>query len=132
MKRVHSSRQQMEDKRIVAAVADIMRDVGLTHDGHDANTLTSHAVLAAAGVRVRSINLVSLEHGGAVRRRIKALIALLVRQPPDWEQPVARARTASTSSALAGVLRLARVLDDPKLSAALSEAALKHLSPDGA
>jgi hypothetical protein len=36
------------------------------------------------------------------------------------------------ASALAGALMLAGAVDDPKLSNALRDAALRHLTPDGA
>jgi TetR/AcrR family transcriptional regulator, transcriptional repressor for nem operon len=37
-----------------------------------------------------------------------------------------------TTSALVGTFALARAVDDPKLASALREAALRHLTPDGA
>lgn len=110
----------------------MMKDFGLSQDGLNSNILTGVAVLTEVDTSAGSVSVVPLEHGGAPRRRIKELIGLLVGQSPDWEQPGARARTPAAASALAGALMLAGAVEDPKLSAALREAALRHLTPDGA
>ena len=65
----------------------------------------------------------------AATRRIKEMIDLVSRQMPDWGQPGAHERALATVSMMVGALALARAVDDPRLSDALREAALKHLSP---
>lgn len=68
----------------------------------------------------------------AATRRIKEMIDLVARQSPDWGQPGAHERALFAMSALVGTLILARAVDDPKLSDAFCEAALKHFAPEGA
>jgi len=65
----------------------------------------------------------------AATRRIKEMIDLVARQSPDWGQPGAHERALVTLATALGALVLARAVDDPKLSAAVREAALKHLTP---
>ncbi|MFL5618480.1 MAG: TetR/AcrR family transcriptional regulator [Gemmatimonadaceae bacterium] len=67
----------------------------------------------------------------AATRRIKEMIDLLTRQSPDWGQPGAHERALATASTMIGALVLARAVDDPRLSDAVREAALKHLAPTG-
>jgi TetR/AcrR family transcriptional regulator, transcriptional repressor for nem operon len=67
----------------------------------------------------------------AATRRIKEMIDLVARQSPDWGQPGAHERALVTVATMVGALVLARAVDDPKLSDALREAALKHLAPAG-
>jgi TetR/AcrR family transcriptional repressor of nem operon len=67
----------------------------------------------------------------AATRRIKETIDLVARQSPDWGQPGAHERALVTVSAMLGALVLARAVDDSKLSNALREAALNHLTPTG-
>ena len=67
----------------------------------------------------------------AATRRIKEMIDLVARQSPDWGQPGAHERTLVTLSTMVGALVLARAVDDPKLSDALRQAALNHLTPTG-
>lgn len=62
-------------------------------------------------------------------RRIKEMIDLVSRQSPDWGQPEAHERALVTIATMVGTLALARAVDDSRLSRALREAALKHLSP---
>ena len=64
----------------------------------------------------------------AVTRRIKEMIDLVARQLPDWGKPGAHARALVTMSTMVGALALARAVDDSRLSDALREAALKHLT----
>jgi TetR/AcrR family transcriptional regulator, transcriptional repressor for nem operon len=64
-------------------------------------------------------------------RRIKEMIDLVARQSPDWGQPGAHERALVTVAAMVGALQIARAVDDPRLSEALREAALKHLIPAG-
>jgi TetR/AcrR family transcriptional regulator, transcriptional repressor for nem operon len=64
----------------------------------------------------------------AATRRIKEMIDLVARQAPDWGQPVAHEHALVTVAAMVGALVLARAVDDPRLSDALREAALKHFS----
>ena len=67
----------------------------------------------------------------AATRRIKEMIDLVARQSPDWGQPGAHERALVTVATALGALVLARAVDDPKLSDALREAALSHLTPTG-
>jgi TetR/AcrR family transcriptional repressor of nem operon len=67
----------------------------------------------------------------AATRRIKEMIDLVARQSPDWGQPGAHERALVTVATALGTLVLARAVDDPKLSHALREAALNHLTPTG-
>lgn len=62
-------------------------------------------------------------------RRIKEMIDLVARQSPDWGQPGAHEHALVTIATMVGTLVLARAVDDQKLSDALREAALKHLTP---
>ena len=62
-------------------------------------------------------------------RRIKEMIDVVARQSPDWGQPGAHERALFTVSTLVGALVLARAVDEPRLSDALREAALKRLAP---
>jgi TetR/AcrR family transcriptional regulator, transcriptional repressor for nem operon len=68
----------------------------------------------------------------AATRRIKETIDLVSRQSPDWGQPGAHQHALVTVATMVGALVLARAVDDPKLSDALREAALDHLTPTGA
>ncbi len=65
----------------------------------------------------------------AATRRIKEMIDLVARQSPDWGQPGAHERALVTTATMLGTLILARAVDDPKLSDALRDAALNHLTP---
>ncbi len=65
----------------------------------------------------------------AATRRIKEMIDLVARQSPDWGQPGGHERALVTVATAVGALVLARAVDDPKLSDALREAALNHLTP---
>jgi TetR/AcrR family transcriptional repressor of nem operon len=65
-------------------------------------------------------------------RRIKEMIDLVARQSPDWGQPGAHERALVIVATMVGALLLARAVDDPKLSDAIREAALKHILPSGA
>jgi AcrR family transcriptional regulator len=67
----------------------------------------------------------------AATRRIKEQVDLVARQSPDWGQPGAHERALVTVATMVGALVLARAVDDPRLSDALREAALKHLIPTG-
>lgn len=61
-------------------------------------------------------------------RRIKEMIDLVARQSSDWGQPGAHERALVTVATMVGSLVLARAVDDAKLSDALREAALNHLT----
>lgn len=65
----------------------------------------------------------------AATRRIKEMIDLVARQSPDWGQPGAHEHALVTVATMVGALLLARAVDDPRLSDALRDAALKHLAP---
>jgi AcrR family transcriptional regulator len=67
----------------------------------------------------------------AATRRIKEMIDLVARQLPDWGRPGAHERALVTMSTALGALVLARAVDDPKLSSAVRQAALNHLTPKG-
>ena len=64
----------------------------------------------------------------AATRRIKEMIDLVARQSPDWGQPGAHERALFTVATMVGTLVLARAVDDSRLSDALRNAALKHLT----
>ena len=64
----------------------------------------------------------------AATRRIKEMIDLVARQSPDWGQPGGHDRALVTVATMVGALVLARAVDDPRLSDALRNAALKHLT----
>ena len=64
-------------------------------------------------------------------RRIKEMIDLVTRQLPEWGKPGAHERALVTLATAVGALVLARAVDDPKLSEALRQAALNHLTPAG-
>ncbi len=65
----------------------------------------------------------------AATRRLKEMIDLVARQSPDWGQPGTHEQALVTVATMVGALVLARAVDDPRLSDALREAALKHLAP---
>jgi TetR/AcrR family transcriptional regulator, transcriptional repressor for nem operon len=67
----------------------------------------------------------------AATRRIKEMIDLVARQSPDWGQPGTHQRALVTMATALGALVLARAVDDPKLSDAVREAALNHLTRTG-
>ena len=67
----------------------------------------------------------------AATRRIKEMIDLVARQSPDWGQPDAHERALVTVATAVGALVLARAVDDPKLSDAVRQAALNHLTSKG-
>lgn len=65
----------------------------------------------------------------AATRRIKEMIDLVARHSPDWGQPGAHEQALVAVSTMVGALILARAVDDARLSDALRETALNHLSP---
>jgi TetR/AcrR family transcriptional regulator, transcriptional repressor for nem operon len=64
----------------------------------------------------------------AATRRIKEMIDLVARQMPDWGKPGAHEHALVAVSTMVGALVLARAVDDARLSGALREAALNHLT----
>jgi TetR/AcrR family transcriptional repressor of nem operon len=159
------------------AVADIMKDAGLTHGGFYAHFASREAMLAEAADRagaegvaavariaaaapprqalqamvrayLSKAHVDAIETGcgvaalcsetprqapevrRAVTRRMKEMIDLFARQSPDWGQPRAHEHALATVAAMVGALVLARAADDPRLSDALREAALKHVTTD--
>lgn len=66
----------------------------------------------------------------AATRRIKEMIDLVARSAPGRGQPGAQERALVTVSTALGALILARAVDEPGLSEALRQAALRHLTPD--
>jgi TetR/AcrR family transcriptional regulator, transcriptional repressor for nem operon len=192
MKQATSSRKEATHERIVEAaarairrsgyggtgVADIMKDVGLTHGGFYAHFASREAMLAEAADRAGAESVAKLARIAAaappqqalqtlaqvylskahvegaengcpvaalgsemprqapeVRRaathRIKEMIDLVARQSPDWGQPGAHEHALVTVATMVGALVLARAVDDPRLSDALREAALKDLAHAG-
>jgi AcrR family transcriptional regulator len=67
----------------------------------------------------------------AATRRIKEMIDLVARLSPDWGRPGAHERALVTVATALGALVLARAVDDPKLSVAVREAAVNHLTATG-
>lgn len=67
----------------------------------------------------------------AATRHIKEMIDLVARQLPDWGMPSAHEQAMFMVSSMIGTMVMARAVDDPRLSAALREAALKHFSEVG-
>src|SRR3982750_844304 len=67
----------------------------------------------------------------AATRRIKEMIDLVARHSPDRRPRRAHQQALVTVATMVGALVLARAVDDPRLSAALRGAALKHLTPGG-
>jgi len=67
----------------------------------------------------------------AATRRLKEMIDLVARQSPGWGQPRTHEQALVTVATMVGALVLARAVDDPRLSDALREAALQHLTPTG-
>src|SRR5215208_5996883 len=94
-----------------------------------------HVQSAETGCAVAALGSEMPRQGPKVRRaatrRIKEMIDLVARHSPDWGQPGAHERALVTVAAALGALVLARAVDDPKLSDALREAALNHLTPTG-
>ena len=94
-----------------------------------------HVENAETGCAVAALGSEMPRQGPKVRRaatrRIKEMIDLVARQSPDWGQPGAHDRALVTVATALGALVLARAVDDPKLSHALREAALNHLTPTG-
>ena len=70
----------------------------------------------------------ALEVRRAATHRIKEMIDVIARQSPDWGKPGAHERALVTVSTMVGALLLARAVDDSRLSDALLNAALEHLS----
>jgi TetR/AcrR family transcriptional regulator, transcriptional repressor for nem operon len=64
----------------------------------------------------------------AATRRIKEMIDLVARQSPDWGQRGAHEHALVAVATMVGGLILARAVDDTRLSHALREAVLKHLT----
>ena len=94
-----------------------------------------HVQSAETGCAVAALGSEMPRQGPKVRRaatrRIKEMIDLVARHSPDWGQPGAHERALVTVATALGALVLARAVDDPKLSDALREAALAHLTPTG-
>jgi TetR/AcrR family transcriptional regulator, transcriptional repressor for nem operon len=67
----------------------------------------------------------------AATRRIKEMIDLVGRESPHWGKRGAHEQALVTVATMVGALVLARAVDDPRLSSALREAALQHLTHTG-
>ncbi|HEX7918054.1 MAG TPA: hypothetical protein VF454_01570, partial [Gemmatimonadales bacterium] len=65
----------------------------------------------------------------AATRRIKDVLDVVTRHAPDQGKPGAYEQSLVAVAAMVGTLLLARAVDDPKLSEAFREAALKHFEP---
>ena len=94
-----------------------------------------HVKAAEMGCPVAALGSEMPRQGPEVRRAatrgIKEMIDLVARQSPDWGKPGAHEQALVTVATAVGTLLLARAVDDPKLSDALLQAALKHLVPAG-
>ena len=190
--RTASSRKEATHKRIVGAaarairrsgyggtgVADIMKDVGLTHGGFYAHFASREAMLAEAADQAGAESVATLtrvaaaapphealwsviqaylskEHvedtetgcpvaalgsemprqapkvRRAATRRIKDVIDVVARHSTDQGEPGAYGHALVTVATMVGAVVLARAVNDPKLSEALREAAVKHFDPTG-
>lgn len=67
----------------------------------------------------------------AATRRIKEMIDVVARQLPNWGTPDAHEQAMLLVSLLVGTMVMARAVDDPRLSEALRETALKNFSEVG-
>jgi len=191
--RTAPSRKEATHERIVEAaarairrsgysgtgVADIMKEVGLTHGGFYAHFASREAMLAEAADRAGAESVATLTRVAtaappqealrsmvraylskqhvedaetgcpmaalgsemprqasrvrrAATRRIKEVIDVVARHSPDHGEPGAYEHALVTVATLVGALVLARAVDDPKLSKALREAAVKHVDASGA
>lgn len=110
-RRTVSGQKYPSHERINAAVADILEQHAAGREG-------------------------AVGRGEAARRgttrRVNALITLLGRVVPDLRLANGPGISRERIAALQGALALAGTLDDPRLSSALREAVLTHLTPDGA
>jgi AcrR family transcriptional regulator len=92
-----------------------------------------HLEHAEAGCLLAALGSETSRQAPEVRRvatrHIKEMIDLVARQLPDWGQPGAHERALVTVATMVGALLLARAVDEPGLSDALREAALKYLPP---
>lgn len=68
----------------------------------------------------------------AATRRIKEVIDVVARHSPNQGEPRAYEHALVTVATMVGALVLARAVDDPRLSAALREASVKHFDTAGA
>jgi TetR/AcrR family transcriptional repressor of nem operon len=95
----------------------------------------AHAEGIESGCAVAALGSEMPRQSAQVRRvatrRIKEMIDLVTRQLPEWGESGAHERALVTLATAVGALVLARAVDDPKLSEALREAALNHLTPRG-
>lgn len=64
-------------------------------------------------------------------RHIREMIDVVARQLPGWGTPGAHEQAMFMVCSMIGTMVMARAVDDPKLSKALREAALKHFSEAG-
>jgi TetR/AcrR family transcriptional regulator, transcriptional repressor for nem operon len=94
---------------------------------HVENTETGCAVAALCSETSRQ----APEVRRVATRRIKEMIDLVARQSPDWGHPGAHERSLVTVATMVGAVQLARAVDDPRLSDAMREAAIKHLLNTG-
>ena len=67
----------------------------------------------------------------AATNRIKEMIDVVARQSPDWGDTNAHENAMVTVATMVGTLVLARAVNDPKLSEAFIEAALKSFKASG-
>ena len=90
-----------------------------------------HVENAELGCPVAALGSEMPRQAPEVRRaatlRIKEMIDLVARQSPDWGRPGAHERALATVATMVGALLLARAVDEPALSDALRQAAMKHL-----
>ena len=116
-------------ERILAAAPPDLALQSLLH----AYLSKEHVENAESGCPIAALGSEMPRQASEVRRsatrRIKEMVDLVARQSPDWGQPSAHEHALVTVTAMVGTLLLARAVDDPKLSDALREAALKHFAP---
>jgi TetR/AcrR family transcriptional regulator, transcriptional repressor for nem operon len=137
-----SSREAMlaeaADRAGAESVAMLAR-IASTAPPHEALQAILHAYLSKEHVEgaeivcpVAALGSEMPRQAPEVRRaatcRIKEMIDLVARQSPDWGQPGAHERALVTVSTMIGALLLSRAVDEPQLSDAIREAALKHLT----
>lgn len=92
-------------------------------DGH-VDHAEAGCALAALGSETRR-QPAELRHGAT--RRVKEMADLIARQLPDWPQAEGRADALGVMSSLVGAVVIARIVDDPAVSAAVREAAARFI-----
>ena len=117
---------------IIPLLDDVLPDSGGWVAMLKAYLSKAHVQSAESGCATAALGSEMSRQAPAVRRvatrRIKEMIDLVARQSPDWGQKGAHEHALVTVATMVGALTLARAVDDARLSDALREAALKHLT----